>query len=338
VLAAYRERIMYWFAIIVIASITPFGINNLIHHQYELTVAIAALVVALAVDAIAVHLKKSPPIPYPLLLIPVAGSIALSLSHQGLYGVLWCYPSILFCYFVLNWRMAVACSVGMLAVFTGMVYHFVSPDVAIRFFVSLGMTILAINIIAHIINDLQRQLLDQVVTDPLTGAYNRRHMNLVLAEAIERRRRSGAAASLLVIDIDHFKQINDTYGHAVGDRVLKELVALISEKSRRLDRLFRMGGEEFLLFLPDTRIADAVVRAENLRQLIANAPLLAKRPVTASIGVSELADDLAPDTWIKRADDALYAAKQNGRNRVICAPPQTPVAAAASSASVSLPS
>lgn len=323
VLAEYRARIMYWFAIIVVVAITPFAINDFMQGRYVLACAIVALVFFLSVDAISIHLDKTPPIPFPLLLMPLAVSVGISLVTQGFYGVLWCYPAVLFCYFVLTWRMAVFSSVTMLVVFTPMVYHYVAPDVSIRFFVSLAISIVAINIITNIIRDLQKQLLDQIVTDPLTGAFNRRHMNVTLAEAIERNKRTGAPASVLVIDIDFFKRVNDDFGHQVGDQVLKGLVALIQERSRKLDRLFRMGGEEFLLFLPDTRATDAGVRAENLRQMIAAAPLLSSRPVTVSIGLSELTSDLSPEPWIKRADDALYAAKQGGRNRVVCAPSPT---------------
>jgi diguanylate cyclase (GGDEF)-like protein len=216
--------------------------------------------------------------------------------------------------------MAVFCSIGLLCLFTPMVYTYVDGSMALRFFASLAVTIATINIITAIISDLQRQLLDQIITDPLTGAFNRRHMEASLSDAIERRRRNGAPASALIIDIDHFKRINDEFGHPIGDRVLKEMVALIKERSRRLDRLFRMGGEEFLLFLPDTRAVDAVTRAENLRQMIAAAAFPTKRPVTVSIGVSEVTDDSTVETWIKRADDSLYEAKQSGRNRVVCAP------------------
>ena len=259
---------MYWFAVIVVVAITPFGINNLIQGRYVLAAAIFTVVGTLTTDALAIHLKKPPPIPFHLLLMPVVLSVGISLVTQGFYGVLWCYPAILFCYFVLSWRIAVFCSVSVLLVFTPMVYHYVGGDVAIRFFASLAITIAAINIITNIIHDLQKQLMDQVVTDPLTGAFNRRQMDMMLADAIERQKRTGAPASVLVIDIDYFKRVNDEFGHLAGDQVLKGLVNIIMERARKLDRLFRMGGEEFLLFLPDTRAGDAVTRAENLRMMV----------------------------------------------------------------------
>ena len=163
---------------------------------------------------------------------------------------------------------------------------------------------------------LQRRLIDQAIMDPLTGAFNRRHMEGSLGDAIERQRRSSAPASLLLIDVDHFKRINDQLGHAKGDGVLKGIVSVVGKRSRKLDLLFRIGGEEFMLLLPDTQEAAAAILAEQLRASIAKSPLLDGRRVTVSVGVGELQPGESMDSWIKHTDDALYAAKNAGRNRV----------------------
>jgi len=125
--------------------------------------------------------------------------------------------------------------------------------------------------------------------------------------------------SILLMDVDGFKSINDQFGHAKGDSVLKEIVSLIAKRSRKLDLLFRIGGEEFMLLLPDTKEAAAAVVAEQLRASIAESRLFDDRQLTVSIGVSELQPGESPDSWMKHADDALYAAKKAGRNRVVCA-------------------
>jgi diguanylate cyclase (GGDEF)-like protein len=156
-------------------------------------------------------------------------------------------------------------------------------------------------------------------------------MESTLSDAMERNRRNGSFVSILLVDIDFFKKINDTFGHNVGDRVLKGLVELITNRSRRLDRMFRIGGEEFLVYLPDTKGAVAVSHAEALRELIAKSALLPDHQVTVSIGVAELAGDPSREAWIKRADEALYRAKRSGRNRVELQPP-TPVTEEAVSA------
>jgi len=162
----------------------------------------------------------------------------------------------------------------------------------------------------------RRTLLEQALTDPLTGAFNRRHMDWCLTTAMERRQRIGEPASLLLFDVDHFKHINDALGHAAGDRALKGLVELVSARARKLDVLFRIGGEEFLLLLPGAAHHGALAVAENLRRMVAAADLLDGWRLSISVGVSELQDGQSVSSWIEDADVALYRAKRDGRNRV----------------------
>jgi len=161
-----------------------------------------------------------------------------------------------------------------------------------------------------------RTLQAQVIRDPLTGAFNRRHLHVMLAAAVERRRRGSERASLLCIDVDRFKEVNDLLGHAIGDRVLKDLVALVSQRLRKVDALFRVGGEEFALLLTGAALADAIAVAETVRALVQDAGLIPGRPLSISIGVVELANGQTVPDWIAAADAALYRAKRSGRNRV----------------------
>jgi diguanylate cyclase (GGDEF)-like protein len=221
--------------------------------------------------------------------------------------------------FALSRRMANFGSILLLGIISALVYHYIDLAFTIRFFVTLTLTIILVNIVLSIIGDLHRRLLDQAIVDPLTGVFNRRHMERCLSDAIERQRRNSAPTSLLLIDVDRFKSINDQHGHAKGDSVLKGIVSLVVKRSRKLDLLFRIGGEEFMLLLPDTQEAAAAVVAEQLRASIAEAPLLDGGQLTVSIGVGELHPGESLDSWMKHADDALYAAKKAGRNRVVCA-------------------
>ncbi|MEK9969774.1 MAG: GGDEF domain-containing protein [Ferrovibrio sp.] len=233
--------------------------------------------------------------------------------------MLWTYPVLLFCYFVLTRGLAVLVSLGLLVGTALLVAINVDTATAIRVFASLLLTIVIVNIILGVINDLHDRLVAQTVTDPLTGAYNRRHMEASLDEVIERQRRSGAQAALLLIDIDQFKPINDRLGHAAGDGVLRSVVALVGDRVRRLDRVFRIGGDEFLLLLPDTDLTAAQTVAEDLRSRIAAAAMPGAVPVTVSIGVAALQSRQQMDAWMHEADAALYRAKQQGRNRVVAA-------------------
>ena len=172
-------------------------------------------------------------------------------------------------------------------------------------------------LMAVALHDRERRLVEQAITDPLTGAFNRRHMDFCLDNAVARRARTGEPAALLLFDVDHFKRINDEFGHGTGDAVLKRLVALVSTRGRRLDVLFRMGGEEFVLLLPATPYAGAIAVAESLREAVIAADLLQGRArLSVSVGISELAPGQSAASWIDDADAALYRAKQGGRNRV----------------------
>ena len=319
VLADHRDRIMYPMAIASVAILAPFCINNFVQGRLLLGVLIALVVLGFGSAALALHLKKSPPVPYALILIPIGAGMVLSLQTQGIYGVFWSYPLMLFSYFVLSWQVAIVCSLALLVGVPVMVALFIDQGTAIRVFASFALTIVLINVALRIIADLQRQLLGQAITDPLTGAFNRRHMETRLGEAIARHGRTGARASLLALDIDNFKRVNDELGHEAGDRVLRGVVRLVRGNSRRLDCIFRIGGEEFLLLLPDTAAGAALTAAEHLRGLVEVARLLEDRAITVSIGVSEYQSGVDLDAWVKRADDALYAAKSAGRNRVVCA-------------------
>jgi diguanylate cyclase (GGDEF)-like protein len=320
-LAGYREQMLYPMALVGVLVLTPYAVNTFLHDRPGLGLAIVAVVVSLGVDALAIRRKKPPPIPFALLLGPMAATILLSLATQGIYGALWCYPAVIFFYFVLSRREANLCSVALLAAASFAAYLYVGPLVAIRFFVSLGITVILSNIILNVVGELQRRLLEQAITDPLTGAFNRRHMETCLGEALDRNQRSGAPLSLLVADVDFFKRINDELGHEAGDGVLKGVVELLRDRLRRGDRLFRVGGEEFLVLLPDTPTAGAAAAAEQLRAAVAESALLADRAVTVSIGVAEHRLGETGDALIGRADAALYEAKRGGRNRVAMAEP-----------------
>ena len=315
-LPAPRDRLMAALSAVGVVFLVPFAVHDFLKERYLLAAAIAAVVATLAVDAVAIHRRRPPPIPYALLLVPMAAAITISLRTQGVIGAFWCYPVVLFFHFVLSRRLANLCSIALLIDATLMVHRYLGMRITVRFGVSLAMTIVIVNIIQSIIRELQGRLLVLAITDPLTGAFNRRHMDGRLTEAIQIARRSGRPVSALMIDIDHFKRVNDERGHEAGDAVLKGLVALVTERSRQIDLMFRMGGEEFVLLLPATGEAEAARLAEELRASIAAAPLLAGRPVTVSIGVAELRPDDTRESWIKRADDALYVAKEGGRNRV----------------------
>ncbi|HEY6645230.1 GGDEF domain-containing protein [Povalibacter sp.] len=157
------------------------------------------------------------------------------------------------------------------------------------------------------------------VTDGLTNLSNRKQLDAMLAEEIPRALRHGRHLAVLMLDIDHFKSINDTHGHLTGDSVLRGLASILQKRLRPNDKLGRYGGEEFCAILPETDLPNAVFIAEELRTLIAAHKFAAESKevqVTISIGAAVLHGEMQPDGLYKRADDKLYEAKRSGRNRV----------------------
>jgi two-component system cell cycle response regulator len=160
------------------------------------------------------------------------------------------------------------------------------------------------------------------ITDPLTSVYNRRYLDAHLKSIVARAIASGKPVCVLIFDIDHFKDINDTYGHAAGDQVLRDFSERLRRGVRGIDLVARYGGEEFVVVMPETDAAFAASVAERLRQDVESTPFDGhageRFPVTVSIGLAEWqgATDTA-ETLVKRADQALYAAKRAGRNRVV---------------------
>ena len=171
------------------------------------------------------------------------------------------------------------------------------------------------------LQDRTRELEGLVYTDTLTGLFNYRYFLMSLEQEQERARRNGQPISLVMVDLDHFKRVNDTWGHEVGNRVLRQTAETIQQLLRRVDIACRYGGEEFVLILPATPLPRAITVANRLRQAIATKPIELEDgefSVTASMGVAVYGRNsrLTAETLIKEADEQLYRAKAGGRNRV----------------------
>ncbi len=176
--------------------------------------------------------------------------------------------------------------------------------------------------------DLQTQLMsaqealrDQAARDPLTGIWNRNAVFDIFRRELSRTQREGNAIAIVMLDIDHFKNLNDTHGHMAGDAVLREFTRRISTSLRPYDAVGRYGGEEFLVILPGCDLAAGVRHAERLRSLLSEEPFdtsEGRHTATCSLGVASTSSSSPGDTdsLIRAADSALYKAKRNGRNRV----------------------
>jgi diguanylate cyclase (GGDEF)-like protein len=189
-------------------------------------------------------------------------------------------------------------------------------SLSLALFAVLAGVVTAAGVTIRQLVDRLRTLERQAITDALTGAFNRRYFNECLHTAIERHTRFGEPACLVLLDIDRFKEINDSLGHLAGDAVLKGLVVLVRRGVRTLDLLFRTGGEEFALLLPGTTFQGALEVAEQLRTFVAAWRPIDGHTISISVGVSEVRRGQSPLEWIAESDRALYRAKRAGRNRV----------------------
>lgn len=172
---------------------------------------------------------------------------------------------------------------------------------------------------------LREKLRTQALRDPLTGLYNRRYMEDALSRYASLTERSGVPLSVIMIDLDHFKKLNDAFGHALGDAVLRETAATILSGLRASDVACRYGGEELLVILPECRLSEAAAKAEILRERIEALSATHDTRITASFGVAAIPESTRSVTeLLSIADGALYQAKEGGRNRVVTAPSREP--------------
>ncbi|WP_110707454.1 GGDEF domain-containing protein [Salinicola sp. CR57] len=235
----------------------------------------------------------------------------------GLVGVFWSFPMMLTNFFLTDARRALMINVIMSAVMIPILLQFSQPE-GIFSFIASSFTANSCAYLYARRSDLQQKTLTRLATyDDMTGARNRRSLDESLAHARDRLIDEGRPSSLILLDLDNFKSVNDRFGHAYGDEVLVRCANLIRRSVRFDDCLFRFGGEEFLLLLADVKEIDAADVAEDLRRVIASQLGDPSCPITTSLGVTGLHSSDDVKRWLKRADDALYEAKGGGRNRAV---------------------
>lgn len=318
----FQLSIITLMCLLGVVGVSPYAVYRLSQGNY--VVGVADVIIALSAIFTTLYAWRTgdtvkPGIFASIILSSASTLIAIRLGVNGLF---WIYPLILFNFFMVSPGKALSATV---LVMIGLVsYALAVPGTVFESdyqMTSFLVTSLTASVLSFIFASRTRNQRDQLqllsVQDPLTGARNRRAMNDELKMASASQRRHGDQYAVLVMDLDSFKQINDTYGHQAGDQVLKDFVELIKAYSRKEDRLFRFGGEEFLLLLPNTDQDSLQTVASHLQQQVA---LQLKGPggtVTMSSGGAILQRGEHWETMLQRADQRLYLAKSAGRNRAI---------------------
>jgi diguanylate cyclase (GGDEF)-like protein len=297
-----------------ILGVLPFAIMRFLNDEFVIGVLDSIIVGGLF--GLAYYLYRTRKVRLASLclsLLCVAGMLA-TVYLNGPAQIFWAYPSMVSVLFLVRRHEAVVItSVAAVALLPALQPTMESVALATAF-----ITIAVTNAFAYAFATVarsQRDSLMQLATkDPLTGVGNRRALAETLETIVASSQRLNEPASLLLIDLDHFKQVNDTHGHAAGDQILISLTEVIKLRIRVSDSLFRIGGEEFVVVVDGQNIDTACQLAEQLRTLVEAGELAATSAVTISIGVAQLQTGEPGDTWLRRADEALYAAKRAGRN------------------------
>lgn len=253
---------------------------------------------------------------WPFVVLAMVSSI-YSTAINGYAGIYWSYPTLAAAFFLLPLRPATVTSITFVIAMSCVGFlNFPQGDFW-RITFSLGLTCVFVLVFAWLVGKLKEELIHLATTDPLTGCLNRSQLADILNSQIQMRERYERVSSIILMDLDHFKTVNDRWGHIAGDQVLQEVVVRVRKRLRESDQLFRIGGEEFMLVLPETRQKDAENLAQQLLTNISAAPFADRIQVTASAGVTEVQKGESWSTWLNRADQALYAAKHQGRNRMV---------------------
>lgn len=253
-----------------------------------------------------------------LAFIICAGAVVVG-AVMGEAGLFWLFPCLVTTFFLVSSRVAAVLNLGSVLALMSIETAYSSP-VQMWTFAATATVVSACAYVFAYRNQDQRERLEHLATiDPLTGVKNRRSMDEELDLAAANAERTGLPYALVMLDLDHFKQINDVYGHGVGDTVLTDLVSLIAHNTRRSDQLFRYGGEEFVLLLPGVDGDGLQSVMNNLQQVLRKRLKYPGGPVTSSFGVALLRHGESVESWLTRADEALYKAKEAGRDRIIFA-------------------
>lgn len=296
-------------------AIMPFAAMRFFNEEWLVGIVDTVMVLGMLSLGIYVYITKKIKLASILLVILALSGVALVIHLKGPSLLYWAYPTMIGTYFLLKPLLAAKLtSITILLIMLTLI-----QQVPLAEYVMVLITLTVNNYFSYVFTTQMINKSDElsllVRCDSLTGIGNRRALDEKIAELIAFNLRTGQAASLIFLDIDHFKRVNDIYGHRTGDQVLIQLTELVNRRIRQTDNIYRFGGEEFVIVLVDAKLHAAQSIAEEIRGTIENATFLKDRTLTVSMGVAEYIPQESPSAWLERGDKALYQAKEDGRNR-----------------------
>lgn len=323
-----RLAMILLFAAITVVGVTPFAVARALNGEWLAFALDLALIAVMSGNAVFAWRTGNSNLAGKINAVVVSVSCALLGGVLGPAGLFWAYTVILANYMLAPRLLATVC--GTLLIIAGLV---VAPSGSAATMAAFAVSAVLVMLYAFIfasLTNVQRKLLEGLATrDPLTGVSNRRCLEIELAEALKGHHARGEPATVAVLDLDHFKQVNDDYGHDTGDRVLMAFTERVQQCIRKRDRLYRLGGEEFVLLLPDTDHSGARAALEKVRDAVQAEPLAEGLRVTTSIGAATLDPDDDWPRWLARRLGALPGQGRGPRPRQLrreFAPRRTPPA------------
>jgi len=311
------EKVLLWLSALMCISITPFAIIRF--YQHDTVIALVDAGIAFTMLSLFVYLYRSKNIKvvkvYFAIFIVI--SVLTSIAIKGKSQVLWIFPSIISLYYLMPLKIARNITILLIAISLSILYL----ETDLIYFVSITIATVLNSALAYVIfmshNSQHERLKSLASIDPLTSSGNRRALDLELSKVILSQQREPHDMYLILFDLDHFKEINDVHGHAIGDQILITLCDLIKKNTRVLDSLYRYGGDEFIIMPLNMNLEATIKLAEKIRKVIESHEFHLNIPVTVSIGVAEFKAGDTPESWISRADKLLYKVKGAGRNKVL---------------------
>ncbi len=315
-MAEFRRRAYVALGFATVPFLLPFAVASFVEGRTGLGAVILVVTAFGLLNRLSIHRGGRFLLPYRALYFIILGVVLWGIATIWPMVAFWAYPVVIVTLVVSDRRQArwlVGSGAALLALAA---LAWMTTATAARFAMTFGLTWYFGDLVVSLLAEQEARLTTLAPVDPLTGAFNRRHMSAQLSHAIEQQKRGMGEVSLIVVDIDDFKKINDEHGHAVGDKVLSGVVGMLQRRIRKVDSVFRTGGEEFLVLARNIASKQVGVIAESLRAHVEESDLLDGEMVTVSVGVAHYDGSEDAEACVRRADANLYEAKRRGRNRV----------------------
>jgi len=310
------EKVLLWFSSLTSVSITPFALIRFYQHDTIIALIDASIAFVMFSLFIYLYISKNIKVAKSFFAVFAMFAVLTSITVKGESQVLWVFPTIVSVYYLMSLKAAQ----NTIALFIVLLLFTLYSQTNLIYLLTIAMTSILTSALVYLVfrsyNKQHEELESLASIDALTSSGNRRALDLQLSKIISSQQREPYEVCLVLFDLDHFKGINDEYGHAAGDEILITLCDLIRKNIRALDSLYRYGGDEFILLPLNMNLEATMKLAEKVRKAIEVHEFHLNIPVTVSVGVAEFRLGDTSDSWINRADKLLYKVKSAGRNKV----------------------